>query len=68
MSPIKQDARTLIDALPEAAGWDDVVRVVDDARFRAAVRDGIEAADRGAFAGPEQVKAMFAKWGIDVAT
>ncbi|HBK45790.1 MAG TPA: hypothetical protein DDZ67_05010 [Xanthomonadaceae bacterium] len=67
MSPIKQQAHTLIDALPEAAGWDDVVRAMDAARFQEAVEDGIEAADQGAFAGPERLKATFAKWGVDAA-
>ena len=67
MPPIKQQAHTLIDALPEAAGWDEVARAVDEARSREAVREGIEAADRGGFAGTERVRAMFARWGVDVA-
>ncbi|GHH59258.1 MULTISPECIES: hypothetical protein [Gammaproteobacteria] len=67
MSPLKQEAHKLIDALPDAAGWDDVARAVDEARFHGAVRDGIEAADRGQLAGPERMKATFARWGIDVA-
>lgn len=66
MSVIKQHAHELIDTLPEAASWDDVVRAVDEARFREAVKAGIEAADHGDFASPERVKAIFAKWGIDV--
>ncbi|AER56913.1 hypothetical protein DSC_11345 [Pseudoxanthomonas spadix BD-a59] len=68
MSAVKQQAHKLIDTLPEAASWDDVVRVVDQARFQEAVRDGIEAADRGDFASAERVKAMFAKWGVDAET
>ncbi|UUE99971.1 hypothetical protein NDY24_09935 [Xanthomonas hortorum pv. pelargonii] len=67
MSAIKQEAHTLIGTLPEAAGWDDVVRVVDTASFEAAVLDGIAAADQGAVAAPAQVTALFAKWGVDVA-
>lgn len=67
MSAVKQQAHQLIDTLPEAAGWDDVVRAVDEARFQDAVRAGIVAADRGEFASPERVKAMFAKWGVDAA-
>ena len=67
MSAVKQEAHRLIDALPEAAGWDDVVRAVDEARFHEAVRAGIAAADRDDFASPERIKAMFAKWGVDVA-
>ena len=65
MSAVKQAAHKLIDPLPEAAGWDDVVRAVDEARFRAAVQAGIEAADRGDVASPDRVKAMFAQWGVD---
>ncbi|MBB4131768.1 MULTISPECIES: hypothetical protein [unclassified Xanthomonas] len=67
MSAIKQHAHALIDTLPEAAGWEDVSRVVDAAGFQAAVQDGIAAADQGAFAAPAQVTALFAKWGVDVA-
>lgn len=44
-----------------------MVRDVDEARFREAVRAGIEAADRGDLASPDRVKAMFAKWGVDAA-
>jgi predicted transcriptional regulator len=68
MSAVKQQAHKLIDTLPEAASWDDVVRVVDQARFQEAVREGIEAADRGDFASAERVKAMFARWGVDAET
>lgn len=46
MSAIKQDAHTLIDTLPETTGWGEVVRVVADASFQAAVQDGIAAADQ----------------------
>ncbi|MFS8491506.1 hypothetical protein EIP98_21025 [Xanthomonas campestris pv. raphani] len=67
MSPIKQHAHQLIDALPEAAGWDDLARAVDGARFEAAVHAGMAAADQGQIASPAQVTAMFARWGIDVA-
>ncbi|MBB3777310.1 MULTISPECIES: hypothetical protein [Xanthomonas] len=67
MSAIKQEAHTLIDTLPETAGWDDVVRVVDTASFEAAVLEGMAAADRGAVVAPAQVAAMFARWGVDVA-
>ncbi|MGK9145691.1 hypothetical protein KXR77_19720 [Xanthomonas euvesicatoria] len=66
MSAIKQDAHMLIDTLPETAGWSDVVRVVADASFHAAVQDGIAAADQGALTAPAQVSALFARWGVDV--
>lgn len=67
MSAVKQEAHKLIDTLPDAASWDDVVRAVDEARFHEAVREGVAAADRGDFARPERIKAMFAKWGVDAA-
>ena len=68
MSAVKQEAHKLIDTLPEAASWSDVMRAVDEARFHDAVREGISAADRGDFASPERIKAIFAKWGVDVAS
>ncbi len=67
MSAIKQEAHKLIDALPEAADWDDVARAVDEARFHDMVEAGRAAADRGDFASQERMNAMFAKWGVDVA-
>jgi len=59
----KQEAHKLIDQLPDTATWEDLA---EKARFLAGVERGIEAADRGDFASPERVKAMFAKWGVDV--
>ena len=59
----KQEAHKLIDALPETANWDELA---EKARYLAAVERGIAAADRGEFASPERMKAMFAKWGVDV--
>ncbi len=58
----KQEAHKLIDTMPETATWDDLA---EKARFLAAVERGIEAADRGEFASPERIRAMFAKWGVD---
>lgn len=59
----KQEAHKLVDALPESATWDELA---EKARFLAGVERGIEAADRGDFASPERIRAMFAKWGVDV--
>lgn len=67
MSAVKQQAHALIDALPEDVGWAELTRTLDEARFRAAVQHGIEAADRGDFANPERIKTMFAQWGVDAA-
>lgn len=58
----KQEARMLIEQLPDTASWADLA---ENARLLAGVEMGIEAADRGDFASPERVKAMFAKWGVD---
>ncbi|MFS8063799.1 MAG: hypothetical protein ACMG5Z_04340 [Luteimonas sp.] len=58
----KQEAHKLIETLPETASWDELA---EKARYLAAVERGIEAADRGEFATPERMKAMFAKWGVD---
>lgn len=59
----KQEAHKLIDALPETASWDELA---EKARYLAGVERGIGAADRGDFASAERIKAMFAKWGVDV--
>ena len=59
----KQQAHQLIDELPESATWDELA---EKARFLAGVERGIEAADRGDFASPERIRAMFAAWGVDV--
>lgn len=62
-SEFKEQAHQLIDSLPDTADWDDLI---EKARYLAAVQRGIEAADRGDFASAERVRAMFAKWGVDV--
>ena len=59
----KQEAHRLIDALPDSATWDDLA---EKARYLAAIERGAEAADRGDFADPGFIKAMFAKWGVDI--
>jgi len=61
----KQEAHKLIDQLPDTATWGDLA---EKARLLAAAERGIEAADRGDFASPERVKAMFARWGVDAET
>jgi predicted transcriptional regulator len=58
----KKEAHKLIDAMPETASWDDLA---EKAKYLAAVERGIEAADRGEFASPDRIRAMFAKWGVD---
>ena len=60
---LKQELHSLADQLPDSATWDDVI---EEARFRKAVEIGIAAADRGAFATDDELKAAFAKWGVKV--
>lgn len=59
----KQEAHKLIDTMPETATWSDLA---EKARYLAAVDRGIDAADRGEFASPERIRAMFAQWGVDI--
>lgn len=58
---LKQKAHELIDQLPDTATWDDVI---EEARFRKAVEEGIAAADRDDFASDEDVRQAFARWGV----
>ncbi|MDB5968184.1 MAG: hypothetical protein JWQ90_634 [Hydrocarboniphaga sp.] len=60
-STLKQEAHALIDQLPDNASWEDVI---EKARFRKAVEEGIAEADRGDFASDEEVRAAFAQWGV----
>ncbi len=59
----KEQAHALIDQLPDTASWEDVI---EKARFRKAVEDGVAAADRGEFASDEEVRTAFAEWGVKV--
>ena len=58
---VKHELHHLADTLPENATWDDVI---EEVRFRRAVEAGVRAADRGAFATDEDVRAAFARWGV----
>lgn len=58
---LKQQAHALIDQLPDTATWDDVI---EEARFRKAVEEGIAEADRGEFASDEDLRRAFARWGV----
>ena len=62
---VKDSLHELANQLPEDATWNDVMEKV---RFRHAVEEGIRAADRGDFASPEQVKEVFAQWGVDASS
>jgi len=58
---IKQ-VHEIADQLPTDATWDDVI---EQARFRKAVQEGIAAADRDEFASDEDVRRVFRKWGVN---
>lgn len=58
---IGQKLHQLADLLPKTATWDDVI---EEARFRKAVEIGVAAANKGAFATDDEVRAAFAKWGV----
>ncbi len=60
---VKHELHRLAETLPETATWDDVI---EEARFRRAVEAGVRAANRGAFATDEEVRAAFAHWGAKV--
>ncbi|CAN5155491.1 hypothetical protein BH11PSE14_BH11PSE14_05190 [soil metagenome] len=62
-SDLSLQVHQLADQLPADATWDDVI---EQARFRKAVQDGIAAADRGEFATDEEVRRAFKKWGASV--
>lgn len=61
LDTIREQVRKLADQLPADATWDDVL---EEVRFRRAVETGIAAADRGAFATDEEVRAAFKKWDV----
>jgi predicted transcriptional regulator len=59
----KQEAHKLIDQLPDNATWTDLA---ERARLLAAIERGIQAADRGEMASAEEVREMFAEWGVEI--
>ncbi len=58
---IRQKVKEIADQLPPGATWDDVI---EEIRFRRAVKAGMAAADRGSFASDEDIRTAFAKWGV----
>ena len=60
---LRQQVHQIADQLAPEATWDDVI---EQARFRKAVQEGIAAADRGEFASDEQVRRVFQKCGVNV--
>jgi predicted transcriptional regulator len=58
---IRQKVHALAEDLSPDASWDDVI---EEARFRRAVEQGIAAADRGAFATDDELREAFARWAV----
>jgi hypothetical protein len=58
---LRQQLHVLAERLPETATWHDVIEY---ARFRAAVTDGHEAVARGDIASEDEVRRVFAKFGV----
>jgi predicted transcriptional regulator len=56
MSVIKEEARKLIDGLPEEISWDDIIYQM---YVRKKIDKGIEAADQGRIMAHEEVKEQF---------
>ena len=61
---LKETLYTLADQLPDGATWDDVM---EEVRFRRAIEIGARAADQGEFATKKEIRAAFARWGVDIA-
>jgi predicted transcriptional regulator len=64
LDDLRRELHGLADRLPDGATSADVQEY---ARFRATVDAGIVAADRGEFASDEEVRQVFAKWGVEFA-
>lgn len=59
---LRETLHTLAEQLPEDASIDDVI---DRLRYLRAVEQGKRAAERGEFASDEEVRRVFAKYGVD---
>ena len=60
---LRQQLHALAERLPETATWHDVIEY---ARFRAVVAEGREAIQRGDIASEDEVRRVFAKFGVSV--
>ena len=58
---LRQELHALAERLPDSATWADVEEYV---RFRKAVAEGKQALLRGEFASDEEVRRVFAKYGV----
>lgn len=62
---VKDQARRLIDELPDDATWADVLYEIEQRR---AIEEGLQEAERGEFASDEVVRTTFAKLGVRIET
>jgi len=62
---LRETLHQLADQLPASATWKDVAY---EAYVRQEIEAGLEEARRGEFASDEEVKATFAKWGVQIET
>jgi predicted transcriptional regulator len=62
---LRETLHELADQLPTDATWKDVVY---EAYVRQEIEAGLDEARRGEFASDEEVKATFAKWGVQIET
>ena len=58
---LRQEVHALAERLPESATWGDVLEY---ARYRMAVQEGLAEARRDEFASDEDMRRMYAKFGI----
>jgi predicted transcriptional regulator len=56
MAGVREEARKLIDALPEGSSWDDLIYQM---YVRKKIAEGIEAANQGSVTTHEEVKKLF---------
>ncbi|MEE4302560.1 MAG: hypothetical protein V2J19_00290 [Wenzhouxiangella sp.] len=59
---LRETLHTMAEQLPEDASIEDVIERL---RFLRAVEEGKRAADRGEFASDEEVRRVFAKYGLE---
>ena len=60
---LRETLHQLADQLPESATWKDVLY---EAYVHQEIEAGLEEARRGEFASDDEVKAVFAKWGVQI--
>ena len=60
---LRETLHQLADQLPESATWKDVLY---EAYVHQEIEGGLEEARSGEFASDDEVKAAFAKWGVQI--